>query len=286
MSKHIHIHIHGKTKDAGEFKESDHPRGKGGMFTAGSAEAVSHHSTQQAYHLDQHKKTPEVKPAQGAFAQPSPHQHAARLHGEAKEAHEIAKVQKTGPNAQHYANQAMDWTQSANSVSAKLKPAGLIDKQTSSLIDAHIEGMKEDGDHQAASVLQSAMAKANAGKPLNTDEHQMLGDLLSSYEKQEESPKSKQSFANMRAALKRESTATPAAKPQAKPSTMTTTASAPFVEAFIKENGTTAAMTAKLKTKSDEHLTKALALIDKSGDKGPGSKLVKDLIQAEMKSRT
>ncbi len=35
MTKHIHIHIHRKTRDAGEFREEDHPRRKDGKFGSG-----------------------------------------------------------------------------------------------------------------------------------------------------------------------------------------------------------------------------------------------------------
>lgn len=36
MRKHIHIHLH-RTKDSGEFKESEHPRAENGKFGSGGA---------------------------------------------------------------------------------------------------------------------------------------------------------------------------------------------------------------------------------------------------------
>ena len=122
MAKHIHIHLH-KTRDADGPAHAPAGSSKGGQFVAGSSAAISHHAKAAAHHEAEHKKigSPAVRP--GAFAQPSPHQHAARLHKEAKEAHEIAKAQSTGPHAAHYAKEAQSWTKSANENSATVHAA-------------------------------------------------------------------------------------------------------------------------------------------------------------------
>ena len=59
----------------------------------------------------------------------------------------------------------------------------------------------------------------------------------------------------------------------------------PFVSTFMKECKTIGAMKARIKTQATEKLKTALSLIEKSGDIASDSKLVKDLIDEEIKLR-
>lgn len=86
MTKQIHIYLHGKTKDAGNFKEEQHKRDKGGKFSSSGAAGgdVEHHNARAEYHFKQKEQ------AAGTKAAPGPKVEAAKHHNEAGQHHQLA----------------------------------------------------------------------------------------------------------------------------------------------------------------------------------------------------
>lgn len=207
MTKHIHIHVHRKTRDAGEFREEDHPRRKDGKFGSGGGGAT--HSApgtitpEMKAKLAKLQQKPVAKVGTGVGGVRSAHEQHQHQQQQSAKAGQGAMKEFLAKKKAELATESA--TKSVTAPGGTAAPAKLS-KEDHATVKEYANMMAEaqfqNGEEDEADALLDAVDKLEAGRKLSASETKSLVNLIESAAENHDDPTEIKSLERIVAQLK------------------------------------------------------------------------------------